>query len=88
MRSRIFVIIDFYAECHQLSAFPSALENLARQMQDKVKAKAKSIRQHRNEEDPKQEHCSGANALWEGTLGALPVGYGNNGHMPIDASVT
>ena len=27
-------------------------------------------------------------ALCEGTLGTLPAGYGNNGHMPVDASVT
>ena len=88
MRSRIFVIIDFYAESYQLTAFPSVTENLARQMQDEFEAEAKSICQRCNEEARKQEHHSAADVLYEGALGALPAGYGNNGHVPVDASVT
>ncbi len=87
MRSRIIVIIDFYAVRHQLSAFPSATENLAKQMQDEIEAEAKSIHQRRDDEAREQEHRSAANALYEGALGALPAGYGNNGLFPVDASV-
>ena len=91
MRPCIFVIINFYVNCHQLSALPSAMENLTRQMQDEIEAKAESIcqRHNGNGEVCKQNHChcSAANALYEGALGALPAGYGNNGHMPIDAYV-
>ena len=50
MRSHIFVIIDSYAERYQLSAFPSTTENLPRQMQDKIEAKAASIHQRHNTE--------------------------------------
>ena len=87
MRSRIFVIIDFYAERFHVSAFPSVTENLARLMQGEIVAEAESIRQRRDEEAREQEHRSAANALYEGALGALPAGYGNNGHVPVDASV-
>jgi hypothetical protein len=87
MRSRILVIIDFYAVRRQLSAFPSDTENLAKQMQDEIEAEAESIHQRRDEEARKQEHRSAANALYEGALGALPAGYGNNGLTPVDASV-
>ncbi len=87
MRSRMLVIIDFYAERRQLSAFPSATENLAKQMQDEIEAEAESIHQRRDEEAREQEHRSDANALYEGALGALPAGYGNNGLTPVDASV-
>ena len=87
MRSRIIVIIDFYAVRHQLSVFPSATENLAKQMQDEIEAEAESIHQRRDDEARKQEHRSAANAHYEGALGALPAGYGNNGLMPVDASV-
>ena len=86
-RSRIFVIIDFYAKRYQLTAFLSVTENLARQMQDEIEAEDESICQQRDEEAHKQEHCSAANALYEGALGALPVRYGNNGHVPVDATV-
>ncbi len=43
MRCRMFVIIDFYAERYQLTAFPSVTDNLARQMQDEIEAEAESI---------------------------------------------
>ncbi len=56
-------------------------------MQDKIEAEAESIFQRCNEEAHEQEHSSAANALYEGALGALPAGYGNNGHVPVDASV-
>ena len=82
MRSCIFVIIDFYAKRYQVTVFPSVTENLARQMQDKIEAEAKSIHQRRNEESHKQEHCSAANALYEGALGALPAGYGVRQQRP------
>ena len=72
MRSCIIVIVDFYAVHHQLSAFPSATENLAKQMQDEIEAEAESIHQRRDEEAREQEHRSNANALYEGALGALP----------------
>ncbi len=87
MRSCMFVIIDFYTEHHQLNAFPSDSENLAMQMQDKIQAKSESICQCHDEENCDQKHCRGANALYKGTLGALPAGYGNIGHLPIDATV-
>ncbi len=87
MRSRIFVIINFYAKHYQVTAFPSVTENLARQMEDEIEAEAKSICQRRDEEAREQEHRSAVNALYEGALGALPAGYGNNGHIPVDASV-
>ena len=87
MRSRIFFIIDFYAKRYQVTAFPSVTENLARQMQDEIVAEAESIHQRRDEEAREQEHCSAANALYEGALGALTAQYGNNGHVPVDASV-
>ena len=87
MRSRILVIIGFYAVRRQLTTFPSATENLAKQMQDEIEAEAESIHQRRDEEAREQEHRNAANALCEGALGALPAGYGNNGLTPVDASV-
>jgi hypothetical protein len=55
-------------------------------MQDKIEAEAESIHQRCDEEVNKQEHCSATHALYKGALGALPAGYGNNGHMPVAAS--
>ena len=81
----------YYYLCHDELSCPSPAREYtprpSRRPRHEIEAEAESIHQRRDDEAREQEHRSAANALYEGALGALPAGYGNNGLTPVDASV-
>jgi hypothetical protein len=87
MMNKMNTAIGYMAERHGLSPFPTETENIARQMQDEMDGEAEAARLGSEERERQAQHRAEQNALYEGGLGMLSAGHGNDGHVPAESGL-
>lgn len=75
--------IQYFAERHGLTAFPSEMMNVARRLQNEIDDEAMAYQIDREEREREAQIRAENNALYEGGLGLLPDGH-SNGPSPAD----
>jgi len=69
--------IQYFAQRHGLTAFPSEMMNVARWLQNEIDDEVLAHQMDREQREREAQIRAKNNALYEGGLGLLPDGHGN-----------